>query len=124
MYGVVLWSDRRLKHAVIWCEDHGDLAFLTPDEGAFEHADLAHGDVLAFDLDPDGSFRRAQNVRIIDSDAYPSLARSLTKLMESQEHVFGGDITDPASGPAMSNVLPSKTLNTPKTPAKMRRSAR
>ena len=27
MYGIVLWSDRSERQAVIWCEDQGDLAY-------------------------------------------------------------------------------------------------
>ncbi len=26
MYGVVLWLDKKAQKAVIWCEDHGDVA--------------------------------------------------------------------------------------------------
>ncbi len=28
MYGVILWSDQEAQRAVIWCEDHGKLAYL------------------------------------------------------------------------------------------------
>ena len=27
MYGVILWSDQTAQRAVIWCEDHGKLAY-------------------------------------------------------------------------------------------------
>lgn len=30
MYGVILWSDEITQKAVIWCEDHGRLAYFNP----------------------------------------------------------------------------------------------
>ena len=30
MYGVILWSDQKAQRAVIWCEDHGKLAYFNP----------------------------------------------------------------------------------------------
>ena len=30
MYGVVLWIDKNAQKAVIWCEDHGNLAYFNP----------------------------------------------------------------------------------------------
>ena len=62
MYGVVLWSDKRLGNAVIWCEDHRNLAFFRQDSspsGAecwFEPGDLVlnyKSTNLVFVLDPD-----------------------------------------------------------------------
>ncbi|MCZ0810854.1 MAG: hypothetical protein ACQEVT_06540 [Pseudomonadota bacterium] len=105
MYGVVLWSDRRLKTAVIWCEDHGDLALLAPEDDGLVEADIAHGDVIAFELDPESAFRRARNARIVDSQAYPLLARSLTDRMETQQSCMNEREPSGSAAPELSNVI-------------------
>ena len=42
MLGVVLWSDSSENNAVIWCEDHGDLAYFDGTH-LFEHSDPKQG---------------------------------------------------------------------------------
>lgn len=70
MIGVVLWSDPCDRKAVVWCEDQGDLAFLS------EHATLdVHdaffeiGDVLQFDVTLERTYRRASNPRLVQEGA-------------------------------------------------------
>ena len=55
MFGVVLWSDPASGSAVIWCEDHGDLAYYDA-SGAPDTLDtravqtlLDTGDLVEFD---------------------------------------------------------------------------
>ncbi len=124
MHGVVLWSDHRLKTAVIWCEDHGDLAFLTADDDGFDDADIAHGDVISFDIDPQGAFRRARNARVVDPEAYPLLARSLKDGLESQQ--CSKDERDPGAGtdPALSSVVSFAAPSGAQTEDRMRRTGR
>ena len=66
MIGVILWSDRNERKAVVWCEDQGDLAFLgcgekSPKMRSFFEA----GDVLKFDVEIDGDFRSVSNPRLV-----------------------------------------------------------
>ena len=70
MFGVVLWSDRESGKAVIWCEDHGDLAFYKETEPGTEIL-LGAGDLVEFDVTLDRQFRFANNPRVV-SDSYSS----------------------------------------------------
>lgn len=76
MYGVVLWSDGGSDRTLIWCEDHGDLAFSKGRDEAVEDG-LRTGDVVRFDMVEDGELRIARNVRLIAAEEYPTLADTL-----------------------------------------------
>ena len=80
MYGVVLWSDRRENRAVIWCEDHGDLAYYDGGE-AKEHAKatLDPGDLVRFDVSEGKRMRIVSNPQVVASEQYPSLAGDLAR---------------------------------------------
>lgn len=78
MFGVVLWSDPEDRKAVIWCEDHGDLAFF----GAAHQAPLPEfaldaGDLVQFDLTEEQHLRFAHNPRLVSEGACPDLADAL-----------------------------------------------
>ena len=79
MFGVVLWSDHIERKAVIWCEDHGDLAFcnevLNEDDELLETGDLIQFDVTLFQ-----DMRLAQNLRKVSEGAYHGLADTLRML--------------------------------------------
>lgn len=77
MYGVVLWSDAQENKAVIWCEDHGDLAFYRQPIDALEVA-LDAGDWVQFDMTTDRHLRFAHNPRLIAEGVYPELADVLS----------------------------------------------
>lgn len=66
MNGVVLWHDNTGGTAVIWCEDHADLAYFSAkmDAAALGRGagDLAAGDLLVFDIMMVGQQRRASNL--------------------------------------------------------------
>jgi len=74
MYGVVLWSDRNRKSAVIWCEDHRNLAFIREDASS---ARLQPGDLVEFDLHEENDIRLALGPRLVAPEQYPSLADAL-----------------------------------------------
>ena len=76
MFGVVLWSDRQEKQAVIWCEDHGDLAFYRNGDLCGD-VTLDTGDWVQFDLTTDQQHRLAQNPRLIAEGLYPDIADKL-----------------------------------------------
>lgn len=77
MFGVVLWSDEQEQKAVIWCEDHGDLAFYqnADDDNT---CDLDAGDWVHFDMTMERSQRFAHNPKLIHEGVYPDLADALS----------------------------------------------
>ncbi|MRU16875.1 hypothetical protein FDP25_15645 [Roseovarius sp. A21] len=80
MYGVVLWSDHGQNRAVIWCEDHGDLAYYDGElPGASMEPGFDPGDLVRFDVSEGRRMRIASNPRVVASDQYPSLAGDLRR---------------------------------------------
>jgi hypothetical protein len=78
MFGVVLWADASDRKAVIWCEDHGNLAYYTEGEQSLHDAiDLDAGDLIQFDMREERDIRRARNLRHVDSGFAPTIARDL-----------------------------------------------
>ncbi|MFK7753141.1 MAG: hypothetical protein AB8B51_11395 [Sedimentitalea sp.] len=78
MFGVVLWSDTEVQKAVIWCEDHGDLAFYnhSADQGDAV-AELDPGDWVQFEVTLDRHMRLATNPRLVSEALCPDIARTL-----------------------------------------------
>jgi len=82
MFGVVLWSDCAEHRAVIWCEDHGELAYYD----AMEHPDavdllMEPGDLVKFDLgQTSGRMRVVRNPSLVAEKQYPTLASELKTL--------------------------------------------
>jgi hypothetical protein len=80
MYGVVLWSDSRQNRAVIWCEDHGDLAYYegnAPEGGQFPELDP--GDLVRFEVREGRRMRTVSNPHVVAGDQYPTLAGDLAR---------------------------------------------
>ncbi|KAA2316788.1 hypothetical protein DL237_01735 [Pseudooceanicola sediminis] len=79
MFGIVLWSAADDSKAVVWCEDHGDLAFLhaKSDSKANSLIGLEQGDLLQFDVAEQGDMRLVQNARLVAENHCPSLANRL-----------------------------------------------
>lgn len=79
MYGVVLWTDASEKKAVIWCEDHGNLAYYRASESSLHTgAGVGKGDLISFDMEEDCDIRTAQNLRRVNASYAPSLAMKLS----------------------------------------------
>ena len=96
MFGVVLWSDQKDRKAVIWCEDHGDLAFCSEsvdEQGCI----LDTGDLIQFDVTVDRHMRLAQNPRKVFEGAYQGLADTL-RTMPSDGPVAAPDQTRNSGG--------------------------
>lgn len=72
MYGVVLWRDHGNDRTLIWCEDHGNLAFSS--SGDMTGVGLQSGDLVRFDIRDEGKLRIASNISLIAPDEYPNLA--------------------------------------------------
>lgn len=80
MYGVVLWADAADRKAVIWCEDHGNLAFYSgPEPSAHQGVELDAGDLIQFDIREERDFRRARNLRRVDQGYAPDLPEKLRR---------------------------------------------
>lgn len=66
MYGVVLWSDPDARKAVIWCEDHGDLAFYSAGSHlTLGEVSLDAGDLVEFDVTTERALRYAHNPQVV-----------------------------------------------------------
>ena len=76
MLGVVLWSDNHDQNAVIWCEDHGDLAFYRRASDGMA-PELDAGDLVQFELTLHQHRRMAHNPRLIAEGLYSRLADHL-----------------------------------------------
>ncbi|WP_322865534.1 hypothetical protein U5922_004565 [Aquicoccus sp. G2-2] len=78
MYGVVLWSDKEDHKAVIWCEDHGDLAYYSASgESAFDGVSLDAGDLVLFNLSEGKNVRVATNPQLVAQQQFSGLADSI-----------------------------------------------
>lgn len=83
MYGVILWSDHNAKKAVIWCEDHGKLAYFNPavdenDSTQGGESMFGVGDLIKFQVSDWCTVRRASKVQLIAAAQFPGLAGGLT----------------------------------------------
>jgi len=62
MIGVILWSNTADQKAVIWCEDQGDLAFLSASDSVMLPDPFFEvGDVVEFDVRTQRNLRLASN---------------------------------------------------------------
>lgn len=78
MFGVVLWADASDRKAVIWCEDHGNLAYYTaPEQSVHDSVALDAGDLIQFDIREEPDCRRARNLRRVNAGFAPTLVRNL-----------------------------------------------
>ncbi|MBS0122717.1 hypothetical protein [Thetidibacter halocola] len=78
MYGVVLWADKSDNKAVIWCEDHGNLAYYyDPECSLHDGGAIDAGDLIQFDLREESECRRARNLRRVSSGFAPELPTRL-----------------------------------------------
>ncbi|PYC48461.1 hypothetical protein DI396_05660 [Litorivita pollutaquae] len=108
MFGVVLWSDTQDQKAVIWCEDHGDLAFYnagqeTDAQSCFDGCSLDAGDLVQFEIDTAEATRIARNPRLIAEGQYPTLAAELAGKTAAPAPASEGNVVPfrPAGGGAM-----------------------
>ena len=78
MYGAVLWADRCSNRALIWCEDHGELAFFEGEpSGSSDASKFEEGDFVAFKIRDGRGMRLAFEVKVVATEAYPRLAADL-----------------------------------------------
>jgi len=111
MIGVILWSDPGDRKAVIWCEDQGDLAFLSgTDEVTDSQAFFDAGDVVQFDMDLDCSVRRAHNPRLVVEKVGRALPDALRETAKPGFHASGSaEIIPFTPNPARQDVAARTT---------------
>ena len=102
MYGVVLWIDKSAQKAVIWCEDHGNLAYFNPQTDTVasnksENSNLEVGDLIKFHVRNWRSVRRASKVELVDAARFTDLAGGLAvaeaELKQNETVDFGNVVT-------------------------------
>lgn len=76
MYGIVLWSGDGGDKAVIWCEDHGDLAFFN---GPVPSTPLEVGDLVRFNAERCRSMRRAIDLERVAEDSFPGIVDAVRR---------------------------------------------
>lgn len=94
MNGIVLWSDAKDSKALIWCEDHGELAYYFQPEGDTGPA-LDAGDWVQFELTMERNLRLARNPRMMEEGAFTDLADRLTA--SASEYAQQPDRKEPAT---------------------------
>ncbi|MBU2982712.1 hypothetical protein KO498_12925 [Lentibacter algarum] len=105
MYGVVLWSDTIDKKAVIWCEDHGDLAYYVGSETSiFDGPQLDAGDLVHFQVSDGEQMRLAQNPELVSECHAPALAKNLRAVMDDASSQQAAPVRAPVD--RAQNVVP------------------
>ncbi|MEX0286924.1 MAG: hypothetical protein AB3N23_20150 [Paracoccaceae bacterium] len=90
MFGVVLWSDQSAGKAVIWCEDHGDLAFYSEADCGTEVL-LGAGDLVKFELSMERQFRYAHKPELVSDSFSSGLAEALLPTSQINEQTKDRD---------------------------------
>ncbi|WP_198590300.1 hypothetical protein [Paracoccus zhejiangensis] len=74
MIGVVVWSSAERQKAVIWCDDHGALAYLQGPEHLIGQGEWpCAGDLVSLEFETIGDLRHARAVSIIGPQHFPGL---------------------------------------------------
>jgi hypothetical protein len=99
MYGVVLWSDAFDQKAVIWCEDHGDLAYYAGGaQTAHGGVSLDPGDLIEFDLDNHRDYRAACNLAHVCTHYAAGLPDAVRRRGRTQGDCAAGRAADASGG--------------------------
>lgn len=104
MLGVILWSDAAAQKAVLWCEDQGDLAYLSgAHTGDLPETFFQIGDLLEVDVRTHRNMRLASNPRCVQAsvgreaiDGLAAVTAQICTTLSDTAHV----IPFPAKGTA------------------------
>lgn len=78
MIGVVVWSSQDREKAVIWCDDHGALAYLSgADNLASPEKWPGAGDLVSLETEMIGCLRHARKVSMLEENGCPTLPKRL-----------------------------------------------
>lgn len=84
MIGVILWSDAEDRKAVVWCEDQGDLAFLSGQDAVlYQDPFFDIGDIVQFEVTLERAFRRASNATLLQPAAGSEAVDQLKNTFDS-----------------------------------------
>ncbi|MCV2446116.1 hypothetical protein [Paracoccus sp. DMF] len=101
MIGVILWSSPAKEKAVIWCEDHGALAYLQGQESLVFPGDWPEaGDLVELEIETIKDLRHARSVSLVSGNKrseLPSLLRGIGEKPEMPRPVLRV-ISNPDSG--------------------------
>ena len=108
MIGVVLWSDPAEKKAVLWCEDHGDLAYFDASSDELEgSAAILPGDMVEFDVSVHNRVRHAYNAMVIETRVCNGLQENLRKT------AFAGTAPPRPQAANVVDMIPAGALRRP-----------
>ncbi len=79
MLGLVLWCDGTARRALIWCEDHGDLAWYDAGGEGAAAVPVRAGDLVRVGVSAAPGLRRAWALRIVARGAHAELPRLLSR---------------------------------------------
>ncbi|MGR3461185.1 MAG: hypothetical protein ACU0AX_08345 [Roseovarius sp.] len=83
MLGLVLWCDGTARRALIWCEDHGDLAWYDASGEGAAAVPVRAGDLVRVGVhvgvDAAPGLRRAWGLRIVARGAHADLPQLLSR---------------------------------------------
>ena len=105
MFGVVLWCNSKERTAVIWCEDHGDLAVFRQEPGKplCENTPKV-GDLVRFEVVVEEGVRRIREIELVVEDHAPDLAEALRNTRGVLNRVIGA--TQETARSTMGKILP------------------
>ena len=97
MLGVVIWTDVAENKAIIWCEDHGELAFLgeQPQVGT-DTLSFDQGDLIQFDLTEHRNLRLARNAKKVAQHYCSDLGEVIATAQAVQADIIAGSSTQSA----------------------------
>ncbi len=92
MIGVILWSSPTKEKAVIWCDDHGALAYLQGQENlAFPGHWPEAGELVELEIESANDLRHARCVSLVSGNKrseLPGLLRDMSDKTNSQRPVL------------------------------------
>ncbi len=110
MMGVVLWADLTEQKAVIWCEDHGELAFWhEPGPSLHDGVVLDVGDLVDFEMSEGAQLRLARNPQRLERTQFFGLVESLREAGEA-----------PAPGVVSADAGDARIIAFPNLPGRQR----
>jgi len=114
MIGVVLWSSPAKEKAVIWCEDHGALAYLQGRENLAAASEWPEaGDLVELEFEAVAELRHARLVSLVAGNRRSELPGLLRDMGEAAAR----DRAGPARRPAL-RVIWDQDADEPERPLK------
>ncbi|MEK9735606.1 MAG: hypothetical protein VW297_14550 [Paracoccaceae bacterium] len=84
MYGVTVWIEEKSGNALIWCDDHGQLANFVAAECTPGPTDFSVGDLVKFVEGYKGKVRSAYDLVVANPGQYTNLKNDMLHHVRSQ----------------------------------------